>query len=310
MRRETTLGIWYTAGAYIIWGFLPLYWKPLDSVSPFVILAHRILWSFILTLVLIFVFRKTKLLMQNTKEVFTNKKVGFAAFVSSVLISLNWLTYIWAVNSDHVMDASLGYYINPLVSVLLGVLILKEKLTKGEISSFIIALIGVTILTIDYGHIPWVALTLAFSFGLYGLTKKLSKFDSLISLTFETMFVLPIALIYLAVQNDKPSFGFSSGHTITTLLICSGLATAIPLLLFSLGTKRIPLSMVGFLQYIAPTLMLGLGVFVFHETFTKINLLAFSFIWIALIVYTFSKNKWIKHRFESKEIKQLKRSHS
>jgi chloramphenicol-sensitive protein RarD len=309
MRRESTLGVWYTACAYILWGFLPLYWKPLATVSPFVILAHRIIWSFLLTLILIFLFRKTKLLFKNTKEVFTNRKTGLAVLASSILISINWLTYIWAVNTDKVMDASLGYYINPLISVLLGVLILKEKLSKWEMGSFGIALIGVVILTIDYGHFPWVAFILAISFGLYSLTKKLSKFDSLISLTFETMFVIPIALIYLMLQTNTTSFGFGSNVLISALLIGSGLATAIPLLLFSLGAKRIPLSMIGFLQYIAPTIMLVLGVFVFHETFTKIHLIAFTFIWIALIIYTIGKNKWVKHWVTTKNLKIVKRSH-
>ncbi|MBE4909575.1 EamA family transporter RarD [Bacillus luteolus] len=286
------VGVLYTAGAYILWGFLPLYWKLLDYVPSAEILAHRILWSFIFVVLILAVANKGKKFITECKNVFTTKKALFGVTASAVLISCNWFVYIWAVNHDHIIEASLGYYINPLVSVLLATIVLKEKLNYWQVIAFILAGIGVLILAIQYGQFPWVALTLAISFGLYGLTKKLTKLDSLIGLTFETMIVVPIAIGYLFfLESDGMATFFSASISTKLILVGAGIATAMPLLWFANGAKRIPLSMIGILQYIAPSISLFLGVFLYHEHFTKIHMITFSLIWTALLIYSLSKTK-------------------
>jgi chloramphenicol-sensitive protein RarD len=221
---------------------------------------------------------------------------------ASIIISLNWLTYIWAVNADHVVQASLGYYINPLFSVLLGIIFLKETLTRRQILSVILAAAGVIYLTISYGVFPWISLALAITFGLYGLLKKTVDIPAMFGLTVETLIVTPLALIYLAFLPEQAfdfHFFFSG---INLLLMGAGIATAIPLLLFAAGAKTIPLAMVGFLQYFAPTIMLLLGVFLYDEPFTSAHLVAFGLIWIALIVYlasVYRPKKYTMKKFDS-----------
>lgn len=210
--------------------------------------------------------------------------------VATVLISINWFIYIWAVNANHMVEVSLGYYINPLVSVLLGIIFLKEKLSIVQYVSFTLAAIGVVIMSFSYGRFPWIAIVLAVSFGLYGLAKKSTKMDSSIGLTLETMVISPIALIYICTlfSTGKQSF-LSVSVTTDILLMCSGIATALPLLYLSKGAQQISLSMLGFLQYLAPSLMLILGVVFYGEQFTKLHLVSFAFIWFALILYSLSK---------------------
>ncbi|MDC3418646.1 EamA family transporter RarD [Aquibacillus salsiterrae] len=198
------------------------------------------------------------------------------------------------MNNDHVIQASLGYYINPLISILLGMILLKEKLTKWQIFSFLLAAVGVVYLTMNFGVFPWISIVLALSFGLYGLLKKTVHISSMFGLTIETLIVAPIALFYLLYHQIDSGIAPDFTSSTTVLLILSGVATAIPLLLFASGAKRIPLSMIGFLQYIAPTLMLFLGVFLYHEPFTKAHLIAFLCIWTALAIYTISRTKWFK----------------
>ncbi|SET51958.1 chloramphenicol-sensitive protein RarD [Oceanobacillus limi] len=279
------LGIIYTAGAYILWGFLPIYWKLVDEVPAGEILAHRIIWSFLFMLIIVLVLKKWRPFIQQCKIILQDRKKLIGITLASVVISLNWLTYIWAVNSDHVIQASLGYYINPLVSILLAIIVLKEKLSKQQAFSVILAGIGVLYLTISYGVFPWVSLTLALSFALYGLFKKTVDIPAMFGLTIETMIITPLAFIYLYMI-PKNTFGAVDTIATTNLLLMgAGVATAIPLLLFASGAKRIPLAMVGFLQYFAPTIMLFLGIFVYHETFSQAHLIAFSLIWIALFIY-------------------------
>ncbi len=284
----------YTTIAYIAWGVLPLYWKLIDHIPAIEILAHRIIWSLVFVLMVILVSKKGKQFITSLKEIVKNKFKLLGIVASSIFITANWATYIWAVNTDHIIDASLGYYINPLVSVLLGIIVLKERLLFWQGISFVLAGIGVLILTIQYGSFPWVAITLALSFGFYGLTKKLVKLDSLIGLAMETMVVAPIALIYLAVlfQGKVDSF---SGATVDVqlLLMGAGVITAIPLLWFAAGANRIPLSVIGILQYISPTISLLLGVFLYHEHFTMVHFVTFLCIWTSLLIYSFSKSKFL-----------------
>jgi chloramphenicol-sensitive protein RarD len=303
---EQTKGIWYAALAYLIWGFLPLYWKPLNAAGAGEILAHRIFWSFFLMLSVMFVLKRKNTFSRDIKILFSTKKQFFSVFIASVLISGNWLIYIWAVNSDHVVEASLGYYINPLVNVILGMIVLKERLNSLQVVSFVIAASGVFLLTWQYGKFPWVALSLALSFGLYGLAKKLASFDSLTGLTFETMFVVPAAFIYLGYLQGYGTGSFITGGFKTSILLWgAGLVTAVPLICFAQGVKRITMTMTGFLQYIAPTLMLLLGVFLYHETFTPVHLFSFALIWIALLIFTISKTKWANYLINRKKQNSL-----
>ncbi|MDM5316297.1 EamA family transporter RarD [Fictibacillus sp. b24] len=303
---EHTKGIWYAALSYLIWGFLPLYWKPLDLVGSGEILAHRIFWSFLLMVGVMILLKRKNTLQKDLRVLITNRKQFFSVLTASVLISGNWVMYIWAVNTNHVVEASLGYYINPLVSVVLGMLVLKEKLNSWQIVSFVIAACGVFLLTWQYGEFPWVAVFLALSFGLYGLAKKLGSFDSLTGLTFETMFVVPFAFIYLVYLQWNGEASFVSGGTLTTFLLWgAGLVTAVPLICFAQGVKRISMTMIGFLQYIAPTIMLILGVFLYHETFSRIHVISFTLIWIALLIFTLSRTKWANYLINRKKQNSL-----
>ncbi|PAV31452.1 protein RarD [Virgibacillus profundi] len=290
-KNQEKLGILYTATAYILWGFLPIYWKLVDRVPAGEILAHRIVWSFIFMLLIVSILRKWSPFIQECKVILKdrNKLIGISA--ASILISINWLTFIWAVNSDHVIQASLGYYINPLVSILLGIIVLKEKLTRRQVISFILAAAGVFYLTFSFGVFPWISILLALSFGFYGLLKKMVDISAMFGLTIETMIVTPIAAIYLFTLPESV-FTFDTAMSSTNLLLIgAGVVTAVPLLLFASGAKQIPLAMVGFLQYFAPTLMLILGVFLYNETFTMAHFIAFAFIWTALIIYMGSAYK-------------------
>lgn len=284
-QNEEKIGIIYTACSYLLWGFLPIYWKLVQEVPASEILAHRIIWSFLFMVAIILFSKKWRLFMKECKLIIKDKRKLIGISLASVMISLNWLTYIWAVNSDHVIQASLGYYINPLVSILLGIIVLKETLTKPQLTSFVLAGVAVIYLTISYGVFPWIALTLAFSFGFYGLLKKTVDIGAMFGLAIETMIVTPLALIYVTLFTENTFVQNDLLSSTNLLLIGAGVATAIPLLLFASGAKVIPLSMVGFLQYIAPTIMLILGVFLYHETFSTAHFIAFSLIWIALIIY-------------------------
>ncbi len=285
------IGIFYTAVAYLMWGVLPLYWKLLDDRSSAEILAHRIIWSFIFMIGLLVVTKQMRLCREQFIMMLKQPRLAGGVMASACLISANWFIYIWAVNHGHIVEASLGYYINPLVSVVLGMIALKERLNIWQWISFLLAFFGVCIITFQYGKFPWIALSLALSFGFYGLTKKLATFDSSIGLTFETMIVTPLSLVYLIFLYSHNTALLSTSIWQTILLIGAGPATALPLLYFAKGAKRISLTMVGFLQYIAPTLSLLFGVFLFHETFTKTHFYAFSCIWCALIIFSLAKTK-------------------
>ncbi|HLS20876.1 MAG TPA: EamA family transporter RarD [Bacillota bacterium] len=278
---ERTTGIVLATGAYIIWGVLPLYWKLLDHVNASIILSMRIIWAFVFMIILVFMMNNQKKLLAEFARLLKNKRQLIGITAAAFIVSLNWLTYIWAVNNEYVIEASLGYYINPLINVLLGILILKESLTRAQRISVGIAGIGVLYLTLSLGVFPWISFVLAITFALYGLLKKIVDLNEIFGLTIETFIVTPIALIYVILspfQTEAFSLTFA-------LLAGAGVATAVPLLLFAYGAKRIPLSMIGFLQYFSPTIMLLLGVFVFKEAFSINHLIAFTLIWTALIIY-------------------------
>lgn len=290
MLEKERQGVIWAVGAYLAWGILPIYWKSIGHVQSDEILTSRVLWAFIFTLLIVVLMKKTKLLVVDIQTLWQNKKSFWSMFLASTLISVNWFLFIWAVNNNHMVSTSLGYYINPLISVLLGIIFLKERLTTAQKVAFVLATIGVIILTISYGSFPWLSFALAISFALYGLMKKIIPLDALRGLTIETLFIVPFALIYYMYLfiSDRAIFFHDTIQT-DLLLVLTGVATAVPLVLFAKGAQRIPLYMIGFLQYIAPTSMLFLGVVIYGETFTMIDLLSFSLIWLALILFTVSK---------------------
>lgn len=284
-------GIVYGISAYLIWGFLPIYWKFLENIDSGAVLAHRIIWSFVFMIGFILITKRWTLFTQQCKAILNNKKVLITITMASLIISLNWLVFIWAVQNGYVVQSSLGYYINPLISVLFAIVFLRERLSALQLFSFVLAGIGVIYLTVDYGVFPWVSLMLAVTFASYGLLKKVANVDATFGLAIETLIVTPIALIYL-LFTFGPGMGFQTTSTSEILLlICSGAATAIPLLLFGIAVTTMPLSVVGFLQYIAPTIMLFIGVFLYKESFTQAHAITFTFIWISLILYMYSSLK-------------------
>lgn len=278
-------GIWYGVLAYTAWGILPLYWKLLHGIPAHEILAHRIVWSFAFVSLILLASGGWRTLVTALAD----KKRLLFVFLAGFLISLNWFTYIFAVNTNHVIEASLGYFINPLVVVVMGVTILKEKLTGWQYAAIILAALGVLIIAVQYGRIPWIALFLAFSFALYGLIKKLIPVDSVTGLALETFAVMPLALAYI-VSLQRKGAGALGAVPMETLVILAGTGavTAVPLLLFARGVQRSKFSMIGFLQYIAPTLSLILGIFVFKEHFALSHFISFCFIWAALAIFTLS----------------------
>ncbi len=275
-------GVVYAFSAYLLWGFFPIYFKNIAVVPPLQILAHRFIWSFIFLIILIVAFKQFARLKGSI-----TRRILVSYFFAGSILAVNWGTYVYAVNSGHVLESSLGYFINPMVSVLLGVIFLKERLRLWQWIPVGLAAAGVIYLTIIFGSIPWIALVLAFSFGLYGLIKKLSPLDSLPGLALETGMILIPAIVFLGVQeaNGVGSFGHT-GLWIGVLLSLSGVVTAIPLLLFSAGTKRINLTTVGILQYITPTIQFLLGTFLYKEPFDTKRLVGFILIWVALIIFT------------------------
>jgi chloramphenicol-sensitive protein RarD len=288
--NSSSIGFVYGIAAYTLWGFLPLYWKLLGGIPAIEILAHRILWSFVFLMGILY-FQKN---FQICKEVIKDRTSIIRIIYATIFITINWGLYIWSINSNHVVEASMGYYINPLIVILLSMIVLKEKLNTWQIISLVMAALGVLVITINYGQIPWISLSLALSFALYGLMKKKLKLASTISLALETAILMPLVIGYLSFRqiNGVGALGRVSGIT-TLILIGSGIATALPLLWFGEGTRRIPLSSMGFLQYIAPTISLALGVFIFKEKFTTTHMLSFGFIWAGLIIYSISQIKQI-----------------
>ncbi|GGE44761.1 transporter [Pullulanibacillus camelliae] len=294
-QNDQVIGGLAAVGAYVLWGIMPIYWKLIHGASSEEVLAHRIIWSFVFMILVILFTKSTKKLREDFRAIFTDFKRLLIIASASVVITVNWYTFIWAVDNDHVIQASLGYYINPLISVLLGVFFLKEKLSMWQIISVLLALIGVLIMTFQAGVFPWISLTLAVSFGLYGLLKKTVHLAAMTGLTIETLIITPVALIYILFFDSNASSSFSTAKPgLALLLMGAGVITAIPLLLFAAGANRISLAMIGFFQYIAPTLMLILGTLLYHEPFDSEHLLSFILIWVSLVLFTLSRTRWLK----------------
>jgi chloramphenicol-sensitive protein RarD len=275
-------GIWYAIGAYAAWGLLPIYWKLLRDVPAPQLLGHRIVWSCLSLLAVILMTRQWKRFRTET----LNARMIRAYSMAAILIGVNWLTYVWAVNSGFVVESSLGYFINPLLSVLLGVFVLRERLRPWQWVPVGLAAAGVLYLTFVYGSLPWIALLLAFTFAFYGLIKKMAPLGSLYGLTLETIMLLLPATVYLIFSESRGDGVFMHhGTKEDLLLIGAGLMTTFPLLLFASAAQRIPLSLVGILQYIAPTCQFLLGVLVYKEQLTASRLTGFAIVWLALIIF-------------------------
>ena len=275
-------GIWNGLAAYALWGFFPIYWKLLHEVPALEVIGHRISWSFILLIAVILLTGQWR---EFRSAVLSPKVIGIY-ILAGVILTINWLIYVWGVNSGFIVETSLGYFINPLISVLLGVLFLRERLRSMQWVAVALAAAGVLYLTITYGRPPWIALSLAVSFGIYGFVKKVAPLGSLYGLTLETTLVFPMALIYLVfVQSAGTGAFFHHGVFIDILLVGTGAVTSIPLLMFASAARQIPLTMIGVLQYIAPTLQFLIGVFLYHEPFDQSRLIGFSLVWLALIIF-------------------------
>lgn len=283
-------GIFFGLAAYVLWGILPVYWKALELVSPFEILSSRFMWSCVFVFLLIIFQKKWPLFTKEVKQVFSNVKTGAAMVAAGIIISFNWGTFIWAVNNGHIVETSMGYYINPLVSILFAVVFLRERLDKMQLAVIACAFIGVASMVYSFGKIPWVSLTLAFTFALYGLLKKILPVSALTSIMLETLLITPLALVYeYSLWQQGVSFYASGNLQVIMMLTGAGVVTAIPLLLFTAGARLLPLKIIGFLQYISPTLTLLIGVFVYNEAFTASHLLAFGWIWAALLLFIVSQ---------------------
>jgi chloramphenicol-sensitive protein RarD len=275
-------GLAAAIGAFTIWGVLPLYMKPLHDLSALEIMAHRIVWSCLL----VFAWLAWRSEVGAVRTALANPGTRYRLMITAVLISINWLIYVWSIANGHVIDASLGYFINPLLNVVLGVLVLGERLNAAQKSAVGLAALGVFYLAVVAGRPPWIALALAASFGGYGLIRKVVKVEAVPGLATETLLLVPFAagfLVWLELQGTA-AFGHAAPH-INALLLGSGLVTALPLALFAYGARRIPLSTVGLVQYIGPTLQFLIGVLVFKEAFSVERGIGFVFIWTALAVY-------------------------
>lgn len=278
-RKGLLLGI----SAYAMWGSFPLYFPLLEPAGAFEILAHRILWSMLTVGVLVITLRKGSHVMALVRD----QRVRRLLVAAAVVIAINWVGFIWGVNNDRVIEVSLGYFVNPLVTVLLGVLILGEKLRPLQWAAVALAAVAVVVLTVNYGRPPWIALLLAFSFGTYGLMKKKANAGAVESLTVETLLLSPVALgylIWLATQGDL-AFG-SEGLNNMLLLASTGLVTALPLLCFSAAATRLDLVTIGLLQYLTPTVQFTLGVLWFHEPMPTVRWVGFVLVWVALAIFT------------------------
>jgi chloramphenicol-sensitive protein RarD len=292
-KSDTVWAVVYAASAFLIWGISPIYWKALRPVPALEIILHRMVWSFFFLVPLVIIMRR----WQEFKDTLKNYRTLLILLFTALIVGGNWLLYIWAVNADHLLQASLGYYINPLVNVLLGMVFLKERLRPPQIVAVLLAAAGVLYLTVYYGEFPWIALILAVSFGIYGLIRKIAPVGSLVGLTVETLLLSIPALVYLFYLDSHGAGSFLRvSLKVDLMLMGCAVATAMPLLFFTLGARRLYLSTVGFLQYIAPSCMFVLAVFLFREPFSKAQVVTFIFIWTALAIYS-TDSVWYFQKF-------------
>jgi chloramphenicol-sensitive protein RarD len=287
MREEKakvrSLGLVFGVSAYTLWGLFPIYWPLLEPANPVEIVSHRAVWTLVFCFIILWLTKTLK----STLALLKRPKIVAGLFLGSILISINWIIYIYAATSGHVVEASLGYYINPIVVIATGVLILKEKMRPLQWVSVGVATLGVAVLTLDYGRLPWIALGLAFSWGGYGLVKKQLGLGALEGLSIETLISSGAYLAYLIWLGNQGGGQFGVSWKITLLFIGGGAVTAIPLLLFNGATNRLPLTLIGLLQYITPTIQFSIGVWYFNEDMPAARWIGFVIIWIALVALAF-----------------------
>ena len=287
---DETRGLLSALGAFIVWGWSPMYFKWLSHVSPIEIIAHRIVWSSFLVLLLVVMTRK----LSQFLDIYRDPRKLLVFVATTILIAGNWLTFVWAITNDRILEGSLGYYINPLVNILLGMIFLGERLNKWQMVSILLAIAAVGILTVQMGYLPWVSLVLAFSFGFYALLRKKAAVDSSVGLVVETTLLFPVALAFLFYLPLPPAAqpvgaagrGFNYDMESFALLIGTGIVTAVPLILFATAARYLKFTTIGILQYLAPTIQAFIAIFIYNEPFDEGRLMAFALIWLGLIIYS------------------------
>lgn len=295
MDKQYKLGIFYGLSAYLIWGVLTIYWRQIQHVDAMEILASRFIWSAIFVFFLMLATGKLKVFVDETKAIFKTWKTSICMILAAITISFNWGIFIWAVEVGRIVETSMGYYINPLVSVLFGMIFLREKLDKLQTIAVACAAVGIGVIIVKNGSLPWVSVSLAATFAFYGLLKKLIKAQALTSIMLETLLISPLMLYYLYYLSHHGGNVYQSCDNRTLLyLVGAGIATATPLLFFTGCAKVLPLYMVGFMQYIAPSITLLIGIFMYGEAFTLTHAVAFGCIWVGLVFFTISQLQRIK----------------
>lgn len=275
-------------GAYMLWGILPIYWKLVGNVPAKEIIAHRIFWSLVFMLAVVLITNRKQQMHTELLQLLKKPASLLALVAGTVLITINWFIFIWAVNENRVIETSLGYYISPLVSILLGIIVYKERLSWGQGIAVSLAAAGMLYMIMHFGSVPWFAISLAISFGLYGLCKKIAVLTPITSITLETLIVAPFALLYLSYIHFQGMTSFEGLSLTSALLVGSGIVTPIPLLLFANSANYLPLTIIGFVQYLAPTISLLIGIFLYNEAFTAIHSVSFGLIWAGLFVFSLS----------------------
>lgn len=284
------LGIFYGLGAYLLWGVLPIYWKLLQHVEAMEILASRFLWSAVFVFLLLLATGKLNIFMQETKAIFSTKKAACCMVLAAIMISFNWGIFIWAVEAGRIVETSMGYYISPLMNVLFGVVFLRERLAKLQIAAVSCAAVGIGVIIVHNGGLPWVALTLPLTFAFYGLLKKIIVAQPMTSILLETLLISPLAAGYLYYLSINEGTVYQSCNMNTLLLLAgAGAVTATPMLLFTACARKLPLNIVGFLQYISPSISLMIGVLIYGEPFTGTTAAAFGCIWAGLALFIWSQ---------------------
>ena len=281
--KNNTIGFWYCVIAYTLWGIFPIYWKCLNNFDSLTILTHRIIWCLVFTfLLLAFAGRISEL-----KSALLSKKNLMSLILRSIFVVSNWLIYVWAINDNRILECSLGYFICPLTAVLLGFIFLKERLSKKQTISLIIVILAVLNLIFNYGHFPWVSIAIALTFAFYGLLKKTAHVESLPGLSAEVALLTVPALIYILFSGSDSSWTVYHNMSLLSILLLlgTGIVTAIPLLFYTYGVRRIKISTAGLLQYISPSFTFFIGIFIYNETFSATELFSFILIWISIIIY-------------------------
>lgn len=294
MKISNKLQGWhYALLCYLTWGTFPIYWYPINQsgMPADQILAQRVIWSALFAVLLLLLFQQGRAIINALKQ----PKVLGIFVLSSFMIGINWLVYLWAIVNEHILDASLGYFINPILNVFVGRIVLKEQLNKTQLLSLFFAIAGILWLAIPAGQIPWVALILASSFCIYGLIRKLAPMEPLSGLTLETLIMSPFALAYLYFCYTQNNLVFSELNTLqTTVLLCSGIATTLPLLWFAMGARQISMSLLGMLQYISPTLQFLCGVLIFNETLSIERSIGYLLVWIGVVIFLWGMRAKVK----------------